>query len=435
RSYIIPVMRRRTFLGAVVSVPALEAVQAPEARKNGKLAISAVEMWRLEGSREAVAGINRQYQANPIHVYEQQRPAPYEENPSAAKKTVVPTSALYLKIKTGAGVEGLYGPIDKEAAIVVDQQLRPFLIGKDPLAVEALWDQMYRLNRHSRAGHFMMAISAVDNALWDLRGRYFGAPVYRLLGGPTRSAVQAYGSALGYSVEPAHIRTRARQLKEAGYAHQKWFLPYGPSSGAKGLNDNVALAANAREGAGDDVDLMFDAFMAWDLNYALSWATQAEEFRPRWIEEAFAPDKISSFAELRRATSIPVASGEHIYNRWEAHHYLDAGALNVLQTDPEWCGGVTELVKICALASIYDVQVVPHGHSVHAALHVVASQSPMTCPLVEYLILKMESYHHFEKEPPAVDKGRITLPDRPGFGITLDPAKIEKQAIVRSSIN
>jgi len=103
----------------------------------------------------------------------------------------------------------------------------------------------------------------------------------------------------------------------------------------------------------------------------------------------------------------------------------------VVQADPEWCGGVSELVRICALASLFDAQVIPHGHALHAALHVVASQSPMTCPLVEYLILKMESWHHFEKYPPRLDKGRIALPERPGFGIELDEAKVEKRTQLR----
>jgi L-alanine-DL-glutamate epimerase-like enolase superfamily enzyme len=189
----------------------------------------------------------------------------------------------------------------------------------------------------------------------------------------------------------------------------------------------VALVRALREAAGDDVDLMFDAFMGWDLNYALVWAKQVERYRPRWIEEAFQPDKIESFVQLRRATSVPVASGEHFYGRWEAHDYLRAGALHVVQADPEWCGGVSELVKICAIASLFDAHVIPHGHSLHAALHVVASQPPMTCPLVEYLIHKMSTYHWFETAPLQVSGGRIALPERPGFGIELDSSKIEKQ--------
>jgi L-alanine-DL-glutamate epimerase-like enolase superfamily enzyme len=107
--------------------------------------------------------------------------------------------------------------------------------------------------------------------------------------------------------------------------------------------------------------------------------------------------------------------------------YLAAGALQIVQADPEWCGGVSELVKICTVCSLHDVRVIPHGHSLHTALHVVAAQSPMTCPLVENLLLKMESYHHFEKSPPPVVHARIALPQRPGFGIELDPVRIEKE--------
>jgi L-alanine-DL-glutamate epimerase-like enolase superfamily enzyme len=413
-------MRRRQFFAAAAA-PALPL----PAQTNGKLKISAVEVWRFEGSREATTGVNRQYQANPLHIYEEHRPQPYHDGTPG--KATVNTNALYLKIKTDGGLEGIYGPIDWEAAVVVQQQLRPFLMGKDPVAGEALWDQMHRLNRHSRRGIFMMAISAVDNALWDLRGRYYKAPVYRLLGGPTRPQVEAYGSCLGFSLEPDLMRRRAQQLKDEGFRFQKWFLAYGPSHGTEGLKKNVEMLRILREAVGDEVELMFDAFMGWDLNYAMAWARQVEQYRPRWIEEAFHPEKIESFVELRRATSIPVATGEHFYGRWEVHDYLRAGALEVVQADPEWCGGVSELTKICTVASLHDVHVVPHGHALHAALHVVASQSPMTCPLVEYLILKMESWHHFEKNPPRVARGRIALPEGPGFGIEIDPAKVLKQ--------
>jgi L-rhamnonate dehydratase len=422
-------MRRRSFFQALTAA-SLPLPAFSEGRKNGRMRISAVELWRVEGHRETLSGVNRQYQAQPLHIYDEHRPKPYRDPPNA-EKTTVATSAIYLKIKTDAGLEGIYGPIDKEAAIVVEQQLRGFLIGKDPLAGETLWDQMYRSNRHARHGLFMMGISAVDNALWDLRGRYYEAPVYRLLGGPTRNPVEAYASCLGFSLEPEAVRARSLQFKNEGFRHQKWFLAYGPGSGAEGMEQNVELVRILREALGEQVEIMFDSFMGWDLNYAIAWAKQVERYRPRWMEESFATEKIESFAQLRRSTSIPVASGEHIYGRWEAHQYLKAGALNVLQTDPEWCGGVSELAKICAVASLYDVQVIPHGHALHAALNVVASQSPMTCPLVEYLILKMSSYHHFEKDPLRLASGRIALPERPGFGIQLDPTKIEKQTLLR----
>lgn len=424
-------MRRRTLFtlagAAPLALPTLEALQT---RPSGRLKIAAVEFWRLEGRRETVTGTTGQHQVQPLHVYDEYRPKPFHEGTPATR--TVDARALYLKIKTDAGLEGVYGPIDTEAAIVVDQQLRRFLVGKDPLAVEALWDQMHRSNRHSRRGIFMMAISAVDNALWDLRGRYFEAPVYRLLGGPTRRDVEAYASCLGYSVEPEPARARAIEFKKQGYRCQKWFCAYGPGDGAAGLMKNVEMVRVLREAVGPETDLMFDAFNGWNLDYAIAWAKQVEQYRPRWIEEAFVSEKIDSFVALRKATSVPVATGEHFYGRWEVNEFLRAGAITVVQTDPEWCGGVSELVKICAVASIYDAQVIPHGHALHAPLHVVAAQSPMTCPLVEFLLTKMtNNYYYFEKNQPAPVSGRIALPDRPGFGIEFDPARVEKQTPVK----
>ena len=418
-------MLRRTFLSSL-TLPALQWAQDAGTKEK----IAAIEIWRVEGHLEARPGANRQHQVQPIHIYDEHRPKPYRE-PAPAPPAARDMAALYLKMKTSGGLEGFYGPIDREAAIVIDQQLRNFLIGKSALAGEGIWDQLYRSNRHSRASHYMMAISALDNCIWDLRGRYFNAPVYRLLGGPTRPAIEAYGSCLGFSVEPEAVRERSAAFLKEGYRHQKWFIAYGPADGPDGLKKNVELVATLRQALGDGVELMFDAFMGWHLDYAIAWAKQVERYRPRWIEEAFPMDQLNSFVQLRRATSIPVATGEHFYGRWQVNDFLKAGAISVVQADPEWCGGVSELVKICTIASTYDAQVIPHGHALHAALHVVASQSPITCPLVEYLIATRNAYYHFEKHTLQPVNGKIQLPDRPGFGIELDPAKVEKQTEVR----
>jgi len=421
-------MRRRSFLaslGAAWLIPPRFSRGQPST-----LRIRSVDLLQLEGKITTLAPRPYQHQVQPLHVYPEHRPQPIH-GPSELVEVSRTVRALYLRIQTEQGVYGLYGPVDEEAAIVVYRQLRPFLLGKDPLAGETLWDQMFRSDRHSRSGHFMMGISAVDNALWDLRGRYYNAPVYRLLGGPTRPRIRVYGSCLGFSVDPEAAAQQATRLVQEGFVHQKWFLAYGPGDGGPGLENNVSLVRELRRAVGPQVELMFDAFQGWDLNYALAWAKQVEPCCPRWIEEAFPADKISSFVELRRKSTIPVASGEHLYSRWQVFEYLKAGALDVVQADPEWCGGVTELVKICALASIYDVQVIPHGHSLHAALHVIASQSPMTCPLAEYLINKMRTYYCFEKQPLQPAGGEISLPERPGFGIELDESKIERQQLAR----
>lgn len=415
-------MTRRQFASLLASAAAAYAAPA------GNLRITALELFELRGEHEVEAGINGQHQVNPLDVYDELRSSVYKDTPGGIKKQ--PIKAIYMRIHAGDSF-GLYGPIDREVAIVAAEELKPFLIGKDALAGETLWDEMYRSNRHSRGGIFLMAISAVDNTLWDLRGRHYGVPVYRLLGGPTRSSVEVYASCLGFSLEPEAVKKRCLSLKEEGYRNQKWFMAYGPGSGPEGMRRNVELVKILRETLGDDTELMFDAFSGWDLTYALEWARQVEKYHPRWIEEAMHPEKIESFATLRRSITFPVASGEHFYGRWEVERYLQAEAVAVVQADPEWCGGISELLKIGTVASLHDVPVIPHGHSIHAAMHVIASQSPMTFPLGEYLINKMRSYYHFEKNPPMPIRAHIALPEHPGFGIELDAAKIESQAALQ----
>jgi len=426
-------LSRRKFVSRLTQASALSAIPFPQFLSAEALGqdtiIDAVEIVRLTGPYINTQGVSKQHQVQPTHIYPALRPPVYQDKAAATSSPGTITHD-YIRIRTKGGLEGFYGHIDPETVAPIVKQLRPFLIGKDGLAVETLWDQMYRNNRHSRAGHYMMALSAVDNALWDLRGKKFGAPVYELLGGPTREEVRVYGSCLGYTVEKGKAGSRAKQLYADGFKHQKWFLAYGPGSGNDGLKRSIELVEELREGVGYDGELMFDAFMGWDLPFAVAWCKAVEKYRPYWIEEAFAPDRPEMFAQLGAETSIPVATGEHFYSRWEVLNFLDARAIQVVQADPEWCGGVSELVKICNLSSTYGAKVFPHGHNIHAALHVVASQSPEVCPLVEYLINHVPNKLHFQKDPLVTTNGILALPKKPGFGIEIDQSKVEKTEII-----
>jgi L-rhamnonate dehydratase len=420
-------MRRRDFLqiaGAASACTLLPAFAASD-----DLTISEVDVLKLTGTHEIVPGLNRQYQVQPLHVYGERRPKPFKD-PVALKPEKRALSHFYVRIRTKGGAEGIYGLVDKEALPVLLGTLRPLVIGQNALAVERIWDQMYRSNRHARASHFMMAISYIDNALWDLRGRVFGSPVYRLLGGPTQMPVRVYGSCLGFSIDPPLAAKRAAQLKKDGFVHQKWFLGYGPGDGARGMELNVELVKSLREAVGDDVQIMFDAYQGWDLPYALDWCRKVEQYRPFFLEEAFLMADVESFIRLARSTSVPIATGEHLYGRWEAEQFFKMDALQFMQADPEWCGGVSETVKIAHLCSVHGVQLLPHCHNVHAALHIVASQPPTVCPFGEYLINYVPEKLHFIKDPPLTSNGLVQLSDKPGFGIELDPAKIEKQEVL-----
>jgi L-alanine-DL-glutamate epimerase-like enolase superfamily enzyme len=335
--------------------------------------------------------------------------------------------ATYVAVRADDGVTGLFGPIFEETALLIKTRLAGHLVGRDPLAYELLWDVLIRQDRHARSGHELLAISAVDCALWDLRGKLLGQPVYRLLGGPTRTRVDCYVSLLGEPLDPGLVRERAREVVESGYRAQKWFFRHGPSDGPEGMARNVELVRTVREAVGPDVEIMFDCSMAWDASYTIRMLERIAEFRPRWLEEPVLPDLIAEMASIRRSTRIPIATGEHEYTRWGFHRLLQADAADVLQPDPEWCGGISELVKICTLASTYGRQVFPHGHSLFAALHVIAAQPPGTCPMLEFLANYQPPAQHFHLDYVEPRAGALELPTTPGLGIELDEAKIERR--------
>ena len=181
---------------------------------------------------------------------------------------------------------GIAGPLPDMVAAFVANALRPIVLGQDPIAHEKLWDQMHRIMVHGRQGDAMLAISAIDCALWDLKGRWLGQPVYRLLGGPTRDTVPAYASMLGFATQDmGRVRERAAEYKALGYPAQKWFFRHGPMSGHDGMRQNVELVRTLRETLGDDYDIMLDCWQSFDPIYAVELAERIAEFRPRWLEE------------------------------------------------------------------------------------------------------------------------------------------------------
>lgn len=356
---------------------------------------------------------------------------PDEVHPDPPNRRKSELKHIYIELQTDDGVCGIFGPIDRRQAFLIDAQLRPILLDRDPLATELLFDLMLRLDRHGRSGLIMTAISAVDCALWDLKGKAWGQPVYRLLGGPTRQRVPAYCSMLGHSVEPDAAAQGAKDIKALGYPAQKWFFPCGPGAGQEGLEQNLALAQAVRAAVGAHYPLMFDAFMSWNVQYALKMAQALEPLNPTWLEEPIPPERVSEFRRLRQATRVPIATGEHVFTRWQTKELLVNQALDYLQNDPDWTGGISELVKICALASAFEVPVIAHGHSLLGALHVAASQSPATVPWVEYLYLHQPTRQHFLNPVYAPQDGHVALPELPGLGIVLDEGKIEKRETLR----
>lgn len=382
--------------------------------------ITELRLFRVEADGPAWAFEDRAVEALDLY--------PGLGRPSAGARSVSSSlSATYVEVATDEGLSGHYGPIDPRQAFLIEHDLSELLRGADPLATALLHDQMLRLNRHGRAGMFVNAISSIDNALWDLRGKASNEPVYRLLGGPTRDRIPAYASMLGYSVEPERAATVAFEHQQRGFGAQKWFFKHGPAAGRDGLEANLAMARAVREAVGGGYPLMFDAFMGWDVTYATDMLRGLENVDPFWVEEPVPPERVSAFRRLAASSRVRLATGEHAHTRWQFKELLDSGAIGVIQADQDWAGGITEQLHVCSLCSAYDVPLIAHGHAVPAALHVAASQSPQTVPMVEYLVLIQERNQFFHRTIYRPENGTIGLPTAPGLGIDLDESKVERR--------
>ena len=393
--------------------------------------ITAVRLLRLTGTLPTEGAFWEERLVRPIDIYPEYRGRDDFEGGLQAGADGFALEQFFLRIETDAGPSGLAGPLPEMVAAYAAKRLRPILLGQDPIAHEKLWDQMHRIMVHGRQGDAMLAISAVDCALWDLKGAWLGQPVFRLLGGPTRATVPAYASMLGFAVRDlGRVRARAAEYREKGYSAQKWFFRHGPMSGPEGLRENVALVRTLRETLGEDADIMLDCWQSFDVTYTVALAERIAEYRPAWLEECAMPDRIDSYVRIKARTSIPLAGAEHEYTRWGFRRFIDAGALDVLQPDIYWAGGLSEVLKIAALATAHDLIVIPHGHSSPAGIHFSLAQSPVHTPYQEFLVKWNAINQHFLAHPVTPVQGAIGQPSEPGLGMALDPAKIESETEV-----
>jgi L-rhamnonate dehydratase len=391
--------------------------------------IAEVRVVRLEGAMQHEGVFWEERLIRPIDIYPEHK-VDRGDGPRQLSANEVQIVAHFVEIESDDGIVGIGGPVPEGQAYIIEKELKPLLLGHDPLAIERLWDRMYRFSVHGRKGINMMAMSAVDCALWDLKGKWANAPVYTLLGGPIRTEIPAYASMLGYSLDPELVQERVQQIVQQGYGATKWFFRDGPTDGVGGIARNMRLVETVRESAGPDVDIMFDAWMSWDVPYTIRMAERMEEYSPRWIEEPVLPDKIAQYAEIRQNSVVPISGGEHEYTRWGLQQLMDVGACDVYQPDVHWAGGISEMMKITAIASAYDVPIIPHGHSTNASAHFIASWPEPTCPILEYLLKWNQVHQHFLKTPLKPEGGVVKLTDEPGLGMELDEGKILKREVL-----
>lgn len=331
------------------------------------------------------------------------------------------TQDVFVQVFTDEGVTGLgvtRGGVVVKA--IVEQHLRGLLLQADPRNVELLWEQMYRATLpYGRKGAPIMALSAVDLALWDLLAKWLSQPLYRVLGGATKDDLPVYAT----HPDPA-------ALVSEGYVGTKIPMPFGPSDGKVGLRANIERVAEVRSIVGPDIDLMVDCWMSWDLNYTLEFARAAKPYGLRWIEEPLPPDDYEGYAELRRrVTSTQIATGEHEYTRWGFRELIVRGGVDVVQADVAWCGGISEARRIAAMAAAHNLILVPHNGVMQPwATHLMYATP--NCPLAEYVVF----YGPDDAAPAPVmlgeltpQSGRVRPSDAPGAGVELNVEELLRQ--------
>ena len=343
---------------------------------------------------------------------------------------------LVILVHTDEGVTGI-GEVDSAPEAVralvrspgshaIAASLHELLVGEDPLEIERLWERMYRgLIYVGRRGIAVHAISGVDIALWDLRGKVEGKPVCELIGTPVRDRVRAYASRLMPETE-AETSEAVAELREQGFTAVK--LGWGPLG--RDPDHDVRLAAAARAAA-DGADVLIDAGHGYgaDAATAIRVARQLEELGVYWLEEPFLPDELDAYAELADAVEIRVAAGEGDATRWGFRELIERGHVDVAQPDVTRCGGISELLRIGELARARGVETVPHawksGIIKAASLHLNAVLPDAT--FQEYCVAEtpINTELTVQRLPLEAD-GCVAVPAGPGLGVDLDPDVVER---------
>jgi len=300
------------------------------------------------------------------------------------------------------------------------------------MATEKLWDMMRRSSSpYGTAGVASYAISALDNAIWDLKGKLLEKPVYELLGGPVKDDIFCYASNTMLRYKTSDYMD---WFLELGFKAVKVFLRHGPDEGLAGLNKNVEIVANTREQIGPDIELAVDSWMSSNIEYAVRVSEALKPYNIKWLEDYMLPEDMDSYSKLRqRVPGQILATGEHWYT---IHPFADAagrGLVDILQPDVQWVGGITASVRICHIAEAHGLTVIghagmnyPYGQHLAYSMPVIPwgerseGVSPPGVPLEEMVSLP---------GTPVIKNGRVKPSDAPGFGIEVSLDWIEERAL------
>ena len=329
--------------------------------------------------------------------------------------------SVYVIVKTDEGLEGL-GTSEggRPVKAVVDDSLRRVLVGEDPMNTERIWNRMFWTVRSGgRKGIAINAMSAVDIALWDLKAKALGLPLYKLLGAYSE-ATPVYGSGGWTNFTTEELVAEQMSYVERGFTRIK--LKVGKDFGQAEEEDLRRLAA-VRQAAGPDVEIYVDANNGYYARQAIRMSRAFEDYNVKWFEEPVLADDIEGLAAVSRATTIPVATGEHEWTKFGFKELMARGAADIVQPDIGRVGGVTEWIKVANMAQAFNLPVASHGYQeVH--LHVACAIPNMM--VVEYLGLLERRCRLFYKDFPEPRAGMwAPYPDRPGLGLELSPWALE----------
>jgi galactonate dehydratase len=339
----------------------------------------------------------------------------------------------FVKVSTDEGIVG-WGEctVDMDSIVQIVEELGLTLVGKDPFRIEEHWQSMFHITHNVRGGVLhTAAISGIEIALWDIKGKALGVPVYEMLGGAMRNKIWGYGRFDGdtpdLAVEKAlsQVADGFSALKGDPFAHQGAYTT--PAS----ERDALAKVEAVRKAVGDDVELMIEVHGRLTPPDAIRIGLALEPYRPFWYEEAVQPQNVDAMVQVSRSVNIPLATGERLYTKWGFKDLIEKQAVGVVQPDACHAGGILELKKIAAMAETYFIGFAPHNPygpiNTMAALHLAACTP-------NFLI--QEGGHHeygalVKGSFPGQKEGYFDLPEGPGLGVELDEDALAKYACAR----
>jgi galactonate dehydratase len=351
----------------------------------------------------------------------------------------VPPRWLFLKIETDEGLVGWGEPIVEGKAdtvkAAVDEMMQT-MIGKDPMPIEDHWNTNYRSGFYRGGPVLMSALSGIDQALWDIKGKYFNAPVYQLMGGKTRDKIKVYTWIAGD--RPADVGRAAMEARQNGFAAVKMNATEEMQiiDSYRKIERVLERVASLRESVGSTVDVGIDFHGRLHKAMAKVLARELEQYHPMFIEEPVLPENNEALREIANCTSIPIATGERMFSRWQFKEILQSGFVDIIQPDLSHAGGITECKKILSMAEAYDVAAAPHCPLGPIAL-AACLQVDATC--YNAFIQEQSLGIHYNQGNDLPDyltdrsifnyqQGFVDIPAAPGLGITINEEYVREKA-------